>query len=166
MREFDEVLKGLRQEGLLRTLAFIESSRGAEIFINGKRYINFSSNDYLGLSQHRRIIQTAAAALRKYGLGSGASRLMSGSCMPHKKLEESLSKFKKTESALVFNTGYSANIGIIPALAGTEYTVFSDELNHASIIDGIKLSRTKVKVFRHRDMNHLEALLKNPQRKN
>ncbi|MEK6528045.1 MAG: aminotransferase class I/II-fold pyridoxal phosphate-dependent enzyme, partial [Nitrospirota bacterium] len=160
MREFDEVLKGLKQKGLLRTLAFIESSSGAEIFINGKRYINFSSNDYLGLSQYHRIIQTAATALRKYGLGSGSSRLISGSYMPHKKLEQRIANFKKTEAALVFNTGYSANIGIIPALAGTEYTVFSDELNHASIIDGIKLSRAKVKVFRHRDMNHLERLLK------
>ncbi|MEK7307531.1 MAG: aminotransferase class I/II-fold pyridoxal phosphate-dependent enzyme, partial [Nitrospirota bacterium] len=139
---------------------FIESSSGAEIFINGKRYINFSSNDYLGLSQYHRIIQTAAAALRKYGFGSGSSRLISGSYMPHKKLEQRIANFKKTEAALVFNSGYAANTGIIPAVAGTDTVIFSDELNHASIIDGIRLSKAKVKIFRHRGMNHLEKLLK------
>jgi 8-amino-7-oxononanoate synthase len=160
MTEFDEELKRLKKKKLLRKLTLIDSSKGSKISIVGKQIINFSSNDYLGLSGHPEIVRAAATALRKYGFGSGASRLMSGSYIPHKKLEERIAEFKKTEAALVFNTGYSANIGIIPAIAGAEYTVFSDELNHASIIDGIKLSRAKVKIFRHKDMDHLEKLLK------
>lgn len=158
MKKFD--LTELKKKSLLRKLTYIESSIGSRITINGKRYINFSSNDYLGLSKDHRIAEAAAKALGKYGFGSGASRLLSGSYIPHKKLEEKIARFKGTEAALIFNTGYSANTGIIPALFGNEDTIFTDELNHASIIDGIKLSRAKVKIFRHRDMDHLEKLLK------
>ncbi len=158
MKKFD--LTELKKKSLLRKLTYIESSIGSRITINGKRYINFSSNDYLGLSKDHRIAEAAAKAIGKYGFGSGASRLLSGSYIPHKKLEEKIARFKGTEAALIFNTGYSANTGIIPALFGNEDTIFTDELNHASIIDGIKLSRAKVKIFRHRDMDHLEKLLK------
>ncbi|MDP3296831.1 MAG: 8-amino-7-oxononanoate synthase [Thermodesulfovibrionia bacterium] len=159
-KRFAEKLRELKKNSLVRKLTYIESSIGSRITINGKRYINFSSNDYLGLSKDHRIAEAAAKALGKYGFGSGASRFLSGSYIPHKKLEEKIARFKGTEAALVFNTGYSANTGIIPALVGDEDTIFSDELNHASIIDGIKLSRAKVKIFRHRDMDHLEKLLK------
>ncbi len=158
MKKFD--LTELKKKSLLRKLTYIESSIGSRITINGKRYINFSSNDYLGLSKDRRIVKAAAAALRKYGFGSGASRLLSGSYIPHKKLEEKIARFKGTEAALIFNTGYSANTGIIPALVGVEDTIFSDEFNHASIIDGARLSKAEIKIYRHRDMNHLEGLLK------
>lgn len=158
MKGFD--LTELKKKSLLRKLTYIESSIGSRITINGKRYINFSSNDYLGLSKDRRIVKAAAAALRKYGFGSGASRLLSGSYIPHKKLEEKIARFKGTEAALIFNTGYSANTGIIPALVGVEDTIFSDEFNHASIIDGARLSKAEIKIYRHRDMNHLEGLLK------
>ncbi len=99
-------------------------------------------------------------ALKEYGLGSGASRLLSGTYLPHVKLEERIAKFKKTEAALVFNTGYAANTGIIPAVAGADAVIFSDELNHASIVDGIRLSKADAKIYRHRDVNHLESLLK------
>ncbi|MBI5050068.1 MAG: aminotransferase class I/II-fold pyridoxal phosphate-dependent enzyme, partial [Nitrospirae bacterium] len=160
MREFNEALKELKEKKLLRKLSFIESSNGSKILIKGKQYINFSSNDYLGLSKHPEIIKASVTALKKYGLGSGASRLLSGSCLPHKKLEERIAKFKKTESALVFNTGYAANTGIIPAAAGARCTIFSDELNHASIIDGARLSNADIKIYKHRDVNHLEKLLK------
>lgn len=158
MKKFD--LTELKKKSLLRKLTYIDSSIGSRITINGKRYINFSSNDYLGLSKDRRIVKAAAAALRKYGFGSGASRLLSGSYMPHKKLEEKIARFKGTEAALIFNTGYSANTGIIPALVGVQDTIFSDEFNHASIIDGARLSKAEIKIYRHRDMNHLEKLLK------
>src|SRR4030067_1705019 len=158
MKKFD--LTELKKKSLVRKLTYIESSIGSRITINGKRYINFSSNDYLGLSKDRRIIKAAAAALRKYGFGSGASRLLSGSYIPHKKLEEKIARFKGTEAALIFNTGYSANTGIIPALVGVQDTIFSDEFNHASIIDGARLSKAEIKIYRHRNMNHLEGLLK------
>src|SRR4030065_1178138 len=158
MKKFD--LTELKKKSLLRKLTYIDSSIGSRITINGKRYINFSSNDYLGLSKDRRIIKAALNALNKYGFGSGASRLLSGSYIPHKKLEEKIARFKGTEAALVFNTGYSANTGIIPALVGVEDTIFSDEPNHASIIDGARLSKAEIKIYSHGNMNHLEGLLK------
>jgi len=158
MKGFD--LTELKKKSLLRKLTYIDSSIGSRITINGKRYINFSSNDYLGLSKDRRIVKAAAAALRKYGFGSGASRLLSGSYIPHKKLEEKIARFKGTEAALIFNTGYSANTGIIPALVGVQDTIFSDDLNHASIIDGARLSKAEIKIYSHGNMNHLEGLLK------
>lgn len=167
VREFDEELKRLKEKGLFRKPIYhgpaIRSGLSpgkAKISINGRVFINFSSNNYLGLSEHPGILKACASALRLYGLGSGASRLLSGSCIPHKKLEERIAVFKNTQSALVFNTGYAANTGIIQALAKSESTVFSDELNHASIVDGIKLSKAKIKIYRHRDVNHLESLLK------
>jgi len=159
MRDFAEDLKELEKMGLLRKLSFIESSVGSHIKIKGKDFINFSSNDYLNLSGHPEIVKAAITALKKYGFGSGSSRLLSGSRLPHKKLEERISAFKKTESALVFNTGYSANTGIIPAIAGSGDMILSDELNHASIVDGARLSKADVKIYRHRDMKHLEKLL-------
>ena len=158
MKKFD--LTELKKKSLVRKLTYIESSIGSRITINGKRYINFSSNDYLGLSKDHRIAEAAAKALGKYGFGSGASRLLSGSYIPHKKLEEKIARFKGTEAALAFNTGYSANTGIIPALVGVQDTIFSDELNHASLIDGARLSKAEIKIYRHGDMNHLEGLLK------
>src|SRR4030067_2388733 len=163
MKKFD--LTELKKKSLVRKLTYIESSSGSRITINGKRYINFSSNDYLGLSKDHRIAEAAAKALGKYGFGSGASRLLSGSYIPHKKLEEKIARFKGTEAALIFNTGYAANTGIIPALAGEEDILFSDELNHASIIDGCRLSRAKTVVYRHRDVGHLSELLKGEEGK-
>ena len=160
MKEFEEELKELKDKGLLRKLSYLESSDKAEISINGQRYINFASNDYLGLSGHPQIVNAAVTSLRKYGFGSGASRLLSGSYVPHKKLEDRIAKFKRTGAALVFGTGYSANTGIIPALAGSGDTVLSDELNHASLIDGARLSKAKTKIYRHCNTNHLEELLK------
>lgn len=118
------------------------------------------SNDYLSLSQHPALIEAAASAMEKYGLGSGASRLVSGTSPIHQELEHKLSQFKKSEAVILFNSGYAANTGIIPALAREGDMVFSDSLNHASIIDGCRLSRASIRVYRHKDMNHLETLLK------
>lgn len=161
---FDE-LDGLRKANLLRKLACIESAHGPKVSINRKTFTNFSSNDYLGLSNHPEIVSAAAAALKKYGFGSGASRLLSGTYPPHLELEERIAKFKNTEAALVFNTGYAANTGIIPVIAGEGSVIFSDQLNHASIVDGVRLSKAEVMVYRHKDLNHLESLLKKSKSK-
>ncbi|RJQ51190.1 MAG: 8-amino-7-oxononanoate synthase [Nitrospiraceae bacterium] len=166
IKAFGEELKGTGKRNLLRKLTCITSSHGSKVLINGKRLINFSSNDYLNLSRHPEILKAAAAAMNKYGSGSGSSRLLSGTFLPHVKLEERIAKFKKTEAALVFNSGYAANTGIIPAISGDDAVIFSDELNHASIIDGIRLSKAAGKIYRHRDMDHLELLLKKSFRKN
>ncbi|MBI5665851.1 MAG: 8-amino-7-oxononanoate synthase [Nitrospirae bacterium] len=159
-KEFSGELETLRNKYQLRKLTCIESSHGSKISIEGQTYINFSSNDYLNLSRHPDIIKAAIDAFKRYGLGSGASRLLSGTYTPHKQLEERIARFKKTQAALVFNTGYAANTGTIPVIAGDAAVVFSDELNHASIVDGIKLSKAAVKIYRHRDVSHLESLLK------
>lgn len=160
MKEFNEELKRLEEKGLLRRLTCIESCRGSRVLIGAQTFVNFSSNDYLNLSGHPEIIKTAINAIERYGLGSGASRLLSGTHLPHIRLEERIAEFKRTEAALVFNTGYAANTGIIPAITAEGDVIFSDELNHASIIDGVRLSKAGVKIYRHRDMDHLEGLLK------
>ena len=159
MKWLREAVSETKSKNLFRQPVCIESSQGPRISINGKTFLNFSSNDYLNLSQHPDIIKAAMAGLKKYGFGSGASRLLSGTYNSHRQLERNIASFKKTESALVFNTGYAANTGIIDALAGEDSVVFSDELNHASIIDGARLSGADVKIYRHRDVNHLESLL-------
>ena len=159
-KKYDDELKELKAKKLLRKITCLESSCKSKIVIKGQTYIDFSSNDYLNLSDNSEIIKGAAAALKKYGLGSGASRLLSGTYLPHRVLEERIAKFKKTQAALVFNTGYAANTGVIPAVAGDDAMIFSDELNHASIVDGARLSRAYVEIYRHRDIDHLEALLK------
>ncbi|MDH4028195.1 MAG: 8-amino-7-oxononanoate synthase [Nitrospirota bacterium] len=153
-------LKALRKKDLLRKLTCVESSDPPYVVVDGHTYINFSSNDYLGLSVHKDIVKAASAAMKKYGFGSGASRLLSGTLPPHKELEERTAGFKKTGAALLFNSGYAANTGIIPALVGKGCVIFSDELNHASIIDGARLSGADVKIYRHRDADHLGSLLK------
>ena len=156
---FSSELAELREKKLLRKTVRIDSSHGPKIVIDGKTYTDFSSNDYLNLSGHPAIIRAASNALKKNRLGSGASRLLSGTYSPHVRLEERIADFKKTGAALIFNTGYAANTGIIPALTDNETLIFSDELNHASIIDGIRLSKAGTKVYRHCDMGHLESLL-------
>ncbi|WP_333653409.1 8-amino-7-oxononanoate synthase [Dissulfurispira sp.] len=158
---FFEELERLRQDNLLRQIR----DRGpacasAKILINGVEHINFSSNDYLGLANHPSITEAAKKALDKYGFGSGASRLLSGGTELHRELEKNIAEFKGTETALVFNSGYTANISAIPTLAGEGDVIFSDELNHASIIDGCRLSRAKKAIYRHRDVEHLSELIK------
>lgn len=122
--------------------------------------LDFSSNDYLGLSRHPQVVAAAAAALADYGVGAGAARLMSGNLPPHRRLEELLAVWKGYPAALLFGSGYLANIGIIPALVGRADVIFSDRLNHASIYDGCRLAGARLVRFRHNDPNHLEELLK------
>lgn len=157
---FFEKLKILKGKSLFREIKDRESSQGPRVQFGGREYINFSSNDYLGLANHPYIIEKAKKAMDDYGHGSAASRLLSGGSILHKELEERIARFKNTETALVFNSGYAANTGIIPAIADKDTAIFSDELNHASIIDGCCLSKAKTLIYRHGDLSHLEELIK------
>jgi 8-amino-7-oxononanoate synthase len=155
-----EKLKILEEQKLLRQLKDRESSQGPRIVFEGKEYVNFSSNDYLGLANHPYLIEKVKESLDVYGFGSGASRLLSGGSSLHKHLEDRIAQFKGTESSLVFNSGYAANTGVIPALADENTTLFSDEFNHASIIDGCRISTSKTLVYKHKDFAHLEELMR------
>jgi 8-amino-7-oxononanoate synthase len=152
-------LKTLEEQNLSRSLKDREFPQGPQIIFEGKEYINFSSNDYLGLANHPLLIDRAKKAMDKYGFGPGASRLLSGGSRLHKDLEDRISQFKGTETSMVFNSGYAANTGVIPALSDEDTTLFSDEFNHASIIDGCRLSAARTLVYRHKDLAHLKALM-------
>ncbi len=136
------------------------SPQAKKIVLNGKQVLNFCSNNYLGLADDERIKRAAVTAINEDGFGSGASRLVCGTMSEHVKLEKKLAGFKRTEGALVFSSGYMANTGIISALVGREDVVFSDKLNHASIVDGIILSRAQLKRYAHNDMQALEGAFK------
>lgn len=157
---FERELEELRSKDLLRGIISRYSPQCPVITIGRKKYLNFSSNDYLGLANNQEIVCAVKNSLEKFAFGSGASRLVAGGSILHKKLEAHIAGFKGTEAALVFNSGYSANTGIIPSIATEPDVIFSDELNHASIIDGCRLSRAKTIIYRHRDMAHLRALIK------
>ena len=155
-----EKIEGLKKEGLLRTIKDRQAQQSASrILIDGVEYINFASNDYLGLSTNPAIAESAKRATDQYGFGPGASRLLSGGTELHSELERTVAEFKKTGAALAFNSGYCANLSAIPAIAGEGDIIFSDELNHASIVDGCRLSRAKKVIYRHRDIAHLSELL-------
>ncbi len=153
-------LAGLKERGLYRTLRRVEGGQGPSLVLDGREVINFSSNNYLGIANHHALCEAAKAAIDRYGCGSGASRLISGNMTLHEELESKLAAFKGTEAALVFNSGFQANTGIIPALVGPDDFVFSDALNHASIIDGCRLARAKTVVYEHCDVDQLERALK------
>src|SRR5574338_70950 len=157
---FDEQLQALDRRHMLRRLRTVRSAIGPAVEIDGRRVILLASNNYLGLSSHTLLIDAAINATQTYGVGSGASRLVSGTLLSHRDLEEALARFKRTEAALTFAAGYLANIGVIPALVGSDGLILADRLCHASLIDACRLSRAKLRIFRHGDANHLEALLK------
>lgn len=159
MADIEEFLRTSEREGLLRTLRPVSSRREGKIYLNDKEYIDFSSNDYLGLSGHPKLIEEARIAQDKFGTSACASRLMSGDLEIHHRLEEKVAQFKNKEAALVFNSGYQANIGIISALYEKGDCIFSDRLNHASIVDGILLSGAYFLRFQHNDTEHLQTLL-------
>ncbi len=165
MAEIDEFLKKAKGAGLLRSLRPVSARRNGKIIVEGKEYIDFSSNDYLGLSGHPRLIESAKNAMDEFGVSSSASRLLSGDTILHHLLEEKIARFKNKESALVLNSGYQGNVGIISSLFKKGDCVFSDRLNHASIIDGILLSGAAFFRFRHNDTAHLESLLKKERAK-
>jgi 8-amino-7-oxononanoate synthase len=153
--EIEERLAELERRGLSRRLRLVSGPQGPTVLLDGKPVLLLCSNNYLGLADHPRVREAAAAAAMRWGVGAGASRLISGTMTVHRRLEERLAAFTGRQSCLLFGSGYLANLGVIGALAGTGDTVFSDELNHASIVDGCRLSRAQVVVYRHRDPEHL-----------
>jgi len=161
----DRFLELRARGGLRRELHPISYRKNGKIVLKGKEYIDFSSNDYLGLAGHPRLVEAAKVALDRFGTGSSASRLLSGDLELHHRLEDETSRFKGKEAALVFNSGYQANLGLFSALYGKGDVIFSDRLNHASIVDGILLSQAAAFRFRHNDVNHLKGLLKKERKK-
>ena len=150
----------IEDAGLYRKLRRVESDQGPTLRLDGREVINFSSNNYLGLANHPSLCKAAKEAIDRYGCGSGASRLISGNMTLHEELESKIAELKGTEAALVFNSGFQANTGILSTLVGEGDVVLSDALNHASIIDGCRLSRAKVVVYGHCDIEQLERSLR------
>jgi 8-amino-7-oxononanoate synthase len=160
MEYIEKFLHNRAEKGLLRVLQPASYRKNGRIYIDDKEYVDFSSNDYLGFSNHPKLIEAAQRALIKYGAGSSASRLLSGDLDMHHELEEETARLKNKERALVFNSGYQANTGIISSFCTAGDAVFCDRLSHASIIDGICLSGARMFRFRHNDIGHLEDMLK------
>src|SRR3989440_9809744 len=155
MIEIEARLDELRALGLDRHTRLISGPQGPHVVLDGKPVLLLCSNNYLGLADHPRVRAAASEAAMRWGVGAGASRLVSGTMTIHRRLEERLAEFKQRQSALLFGSGYLANSGVIAALARPGDVVFSDELNHASIIDGCRLSRADVFVYDHLDVEHL-----------
>lgn len=159
MDYLNKELEYLKKQGLYRKLKVIKSTTGRKVNILQKEFINFASNDYLGLTQHPKVKEAAKRAIEKYGTGSTASRLLAGSFDIHQQLEKKIAEFKGTQSALVFSSGYAANLGIISSILNKDDVIIIDKLNHASIIDGCRLSKAKLQVYPHNDMFTLERIL-------
>ena len=158
-------LDELGRRGLIRRRMAIEGPQGVRVSVEGRAYLAFCSNDYLGLANHPRIVQAAVEAALRYGVGAGASPMVTGHSILHERLEDRLAEFVALPRALHFSTGYQANIGTVTALAGRDDAIFCDELNHASLIDGVRLSRAQVNRYPHADVNYLEkALAASPAR--
>jgi glycine C-acetyltransferase/8-amino-7-oxononanoate synthase len=155
MTDVAERLEELRDRGLYRRLRLVSGPQGPRVLLGGRPVLLLCSNNYLGLADHPKVRGAAAEAAMRWGAGAGASRLISGNMEPHRRLETQLAEFKGYEAALLFGSGYLANTGVIAALAGAGEVVFSDELNHASIVDGCRLSRAETFVYRHGDLEHL-----------
>ena len=155
MIEIEARLDELKALGLHRRTRLISGPQGPHVLLDGKPVLLLCSNNYLGLADHPRVRAAAAEAAMRWGVGAGASRLVSGTMTIHRRLEERLAEFKRRETALLFGSGYLANTGVVAALARPGDVVFSDELNHASIIDGCRLSRAEVFVYDHCDVEHL-----------
>jgi glycine C-acetyltransferase len=153
-------LDELRAKGTYFRLRVLEDAQAPVCHYDGREVINLASNNYLGLCDHPKLREAAIAATEKYGAGSGAVRTIAGTMSLHMELEEKIAAFKNVEACVVFQSGFAANAGTVSAILGKEDFIISDELNHASIIDGARLSRAKIKVFRHKDVSHAEELLK------
>jgi 8-amino-7-oxononanoate synthase len=155
MSDIAERLAELEELGLYRRLRMVSGPQGPRVVLDGRPVLLLCSNNYLGLADHPRVREAAADAAMRWGVGAGASRLVSGSMTVHRRLEEALAEFEGTEAALLFGSGYLANMGVVSALAGPGEVVFSDELNHASIVDGCRLARADTFVYEHCDVEHL-----------
>jgi glycine C-acetyltransferase len=156
-------LEALRIQGTYFKLRVLEDAQAPVCHYDGREVINLASNNYLGLCDHPKLREAATAAIEKYGVGSGAVRAIAGTMRIHMELEEKIAHFKGVEACVVFQSGFTANAGTVSSILGKEDFILSDELNHASIIDGARLSRAKIKVFRHKDVEHAEELLKEIQ---
>jgi glycine C-acetyltransferase len=154
-----EELDQLRQQGLYRPLRVLGSAQDTEVVVDGKHVLNLSSNNYLGLTTHPRLKTAMIEATEQWGAGSGAVRTIAGTMTIHEDLERRLAAFKHTEASLVFQSGFTANLGVLQSLVKEGDVIISDELNHASIIDGIRLSKAERSIFKHRDMDDLERYL-------
>ncbi|RMH34863.1 MAG: 8-amino-7-oxononanoate synthase [Nitrospirae bacterium] len=159
-RSFEASLHKLDADHLRRTLHLVKTACGPVMNYDGRMVVQFASNDYLGLANHPAVKQAACAAIADYGVGAGASRLISGSLLPHHELEAALADFKGTEAGLVWTSGYVANLGLIPALVDSRGLILADRLSHASLIDGCRLSRAQLRVFHHNDPEHVRRLLR------
>lgn len=155
----EDEIRQLRDQGSYSLVRVLQGEQLPVATIDGKRVVNLASNNYLGLTTHPRLRQAALKAIEEYGVGSGAVRTIIGTMTIHEELEQRLAEFKNTEAAIVFQSGFTANTGVIPAVVGEGDVIISDELNHASIIDGCRLTRTTRKVYRHKDMGELEQRL-------
>ena len=155
-----DVLNDLRARGTHFRLRILDDQQAPVCHYDGKEVINLASNNYLGLANHPKLVEASLKATRELGVGSGAVRTIAGTMRIHMELEEKIAQFKNVEACVVFQSGFTANAGTVSAILGKEDFIVSDELNHASIIDGARLSRAKIKVFRHKDVAHCEELLK------
>ena len=155
----DEELSALQAAGLRRTLRAVQQRQSGTVLINGERIADFASNDYLGLAADQRVARAASAVLQAEGTGAGAARLITGNHPIHDSLERALARFKGCDHALHFPSGYMVNIGVIPALVDKRDVIYSDSLNHASIVDGCRLSKATVRIFPHCDLDALAAML-------
>ena len=156
----DEELAKLKETGFYNTIPTMDSPQGASVVINGKRVLNFCANNYLGLANHPRLVEAATQAMQKYGVGPGAVRSIAGTMSLHLELEKRMAAFKHVEAAVTFQSGFTANGATIPALVGKEDVIFSDELNHASIIDGSRLSGAKIIRYAHCDPEDLRRVIR------
>lgn len=164
MKDFDgwltERLAEIEGAGLRRRLRVVESSQGRVVRVGGRELINFSSNDYLGLAADARLREAAKGAVDEFGVGAGASRLISGTLRPHAELEERLAEFKRTEAALVFSTGYATALGVVTALVGKGDVLILDKLCHACLVDAARMSGATLRIFAHNDLGKLESHLR------
>lgn len=159
LRFIRDQLSELKRQGLYTTIRSLSSAQGAWLEIEGRRVLNFCSNNYLGLASHPRLVERARQAMDRFGVGLAAVRTIAGTMDLHLELEERLAKFKGVEAAILFQSGFNANLAVIPALVGEQDAIISDELNHASIIDGIRLTKADRYVYKHTDMADLRASL-------
>ena len=163
MTDIEDRLAELRELGLYRRTRMVSGPQGPRVVLDGKPVLLLCSNNYLGLADHPRVREAAADAAMRWGVGAGASRLVSGTMTVHRRLEERLAGFEDRDAALLFGSGYLANLGVVSALAGAGSVVLSDELNHASIVDGCRLARAETFVYRHADVEHLAWGLRNAE---
>jgi glycine C-acetyltransferase len=155
-----DALEELKSRGLYYRLPVLSEEQKAVTTVNGRQVINLSSNNYLGLTANRKLRKAAIEAIRKYGVGTAAVRSIAGTMTIHMDLEEQIAHFKRTEAAVVFQSGFTANAGTVSAVLGKDDLIISDELNHASIIDGCRLSKATIRIFKHRDLEDCERILK------